>query len=468
MAVRTVVNSGTDKVRVGNVQSFVLLNPYQVTPILRKDSLEVAGYVEQRGAFRREIPKEMIIEIRDLNPFDKSKPYSLTDAAKDYQYTIKQSGDFTRHSLRNNMAAPGIISTGVILPDEDFIRFQDRIKSTEKGQPLFGNGAGAIDYKSMQADLDKAALEKISAINVEALLAVTGMSKTMLGIEVSGVTRDTSRVQSDLFVSIQNMPRLQLIIDAFNQDYKNFYAKEYEANKYRLFIDSPLGTDRDAEQTDIQNRKDVYDVYTTLVNEGYDFKIAARYAAGEITLEELGEPPEPKKLDPAPDTITLRENETPPATPADPAAEVKPNALTKNAADQTQIQAQAASLQNAIIQIEARVAQVVSMKVTNSYDSQSDVISDQDRQEYVGASIASRTNQAMTMGHGKQRSPLGDLGGELRPGVVEGGTVEVAFVRRDVSETRQLVRGVVALPADGRYRCPVVEEVGRLERCSRA
>ena len=38
---------------------------------------------------------------------------------------------------------------------------------------------------------------------------------------------------------------------SLNQDYKRYYPAEYAKNQYRLYIDSPLKTDREAEGKDI-------------------------------------------------------------------------------------------------------------------------------------------------------------------------------------------------------------------------
>lgn len=287
--------------RVGNIQEFKLLNPYDVQPVFKESTLEIGGYVETRRGFQREIPKEMIIDMRDLNPFDWLEPLAMTDAAKDSQFTLKQAGDFVRHSLKNNIAAPGIISTGIVLDDPTFANFISRIRSQEKGEPLFANGPGAIDWKSMQVELNNAGIDKINSVNLDQLIAVTGVSKTTFGIEQSGVTRETSKTQSDLFVTNQIIPRLQTILDALNQDYKNKYANDYKRNEYSMTIDSPLGTDHDAELVDVDLRQKSYDLYNNLVNKGYDRDRAARYAIGEITLEELGEPTNPPIEPPLPD-----------------------------------------------------------------------------------------------------------------------------------------------------------------------
>jgi hypothetical protein len=199
MAIRTVEGEGEEK-RIGNIQSFKLLSPYDIRRVINEETGDVGGYVEVRNGLVREIPTEMIIEMRKLNPFSNKDPYAMTDAAKEYQFALKQAGDYTRHSLKNNMAAPGIISTDVLLDREQFQNFVSRITNQEKGLPLFGNGAGAITWDAMQINLDNASLDKITEINRSTLFAVSGVSKTLMAIEESGTTRETSRVQKDLFV----------------------------------------------------------------------------------------------------------------------------------------------------------------------------------------------------------------------------------------------------------------------------
>ena len=104
MAVRAVNGE-----RVGDVQEFQLLNPFNIKRVVNKDTGEVEGYIETRDEYEqlREIPKEMIIEMRELNPFSDDQPFSMIDAAKESQFTMKQSGDYTRHAIKNNMNAPG-------------------------------------------------------------------------------------------------------------------------------------------------------------------------------------------------------------------------------------------------------------------------------------------------------------------------------------------------------------------------
>lgn len=405
LAIRTVSDS-----MVGYVQSFELLNPYEIRRVRNKDTLEVGGYIETRDGMVREIPKQMIIEVRKLNPFSRDDPFSMTDAAKEAQFTLKQTGDYTRHSLKNNMAAPGIISTDVMLQPEMFKNFVSRVTNQEKGLPLFGNGAGAISWDAMQIDMDKAALDKINEIKRSELMAVSGVSKTMMSIEESGTTRETAKVQKDLFTEFQTIPQMQLIIGALNQDYKKYYPKEYEKDKYKIKIDNPLGTDRDAELKDIKIRDDSYKLYDKLVGEGYDRELASKYAEGRITLEELGEPTNDPRPNPVIEAAMLKSGQVPNPPAEDPKKQDKKEEpkppkedkkkeeshehhhehipAIKNMFDEESrgiINQQQASLQNTIVNIEESLTAVVINKVTkvnNEFDSQNDIVTEAQRKDH--------------------------------------------------------------------------------------
>lgn len=288
MAVRTVSQGG----RVGNIQKFTLLNPYKVKPVVNHKG-ELGGYVEQRADMQRNIPKEMIIPIRLLNPFDPDKAYSLADAARDSQFTLKQANDFAREAIDGNLNAPGIISSAIELPDDQFDNFVNRVKNHGRGEPLFGNGAGTVSWVDMQTDLDKAALDKINSINRDTLLAISGLSKTGVGVEESGTGREVSRTQKDDFTENAIMPQIENIIDALNLDYRKYYAEEYKRNGYSIVLDNPLETNRDAEQADVDIRSSQFELMQSLLADGYEYEIAAKYAKGLIDITAIGEPENP-------------------------------------------------------------------------------------------------------------------------------------------------------------------------------
>lgn len=381
MAIRTVEGD-----RVGRVQQFKLLSPYNVRRIRNKDTGEIGGYVEARDGFVREIPPQMIIDIRKLNPFSSDDPYAMTDAVKEFQYTLKQAGDYTRHSLKNNMAAPGILSTDMLLDDEQFRNFVSRITNQEKGLPLFGNGSGAITWDAMQIDLDKASLDKINEINRSTLMAVSGVGKTMMSIEESGTTRETAKVQKDLFVENHVMPQLQLILDGLNQDYKKYYPKEYETKQYLMYIDNPLGVDKDAELKDIDIRSKSFDMYNSLVNKGYDPELSAKYTEGEITLEELGQPTlQPTNISPQKEE-TPKEEENPPQENQNNNTNTVVRVVNEfDEETQGLVAIQQSSLQNKIVDIETKVVAKVITNLTNAknaFEEVDDILSNTDQLKY--------------------------------------------------------------------------------------
>ena len=267
---------------------FIMLNPYEIRRVVDKNG-QVAGYIERKKDGRyREWPLYQIIEMRELNPFDpENSQWAMTDAAKNAVYTINQSGDYTRQSLNGNIDAPGIITTDVLLNDEDFANFRARITQHTKGEPLFGNGTGAINWDSMQIDLDKAALLDINEINRTELFAVSGTSKTSLGIEQSGTTRETARVQSEQFVSDTAQPRLEDIVDFLNLDYKKSYNREYKKTGYSIEVESAVGQDYDTDQKAVQLKQSQFQLALQLIQAGYTKESAYQFAEGEIDFADL-------------------------------------------------------------------------------------------------------------------------------------------------------------------------------------
>jgi hypothetical protein len=299
LAVRTVTTSGV----VGNIQKFTLLNPYNVRAVCDSKG-KLGGYIESRpgqsGVATREIPKEMIIPIKLLNPFKNDAPYALADAARDSQFTLKQANDYARESINGNINAPGIISTAIELDSDQFDNFVDRIKHHGRGEPLFGNGAGTVDWVNMQTDLDKAALDKINSISRDALLAVAGTSKSGMGVEEAGAGREVSRTQKDDFTENAVMPQVENIIDALNLDYRKYYQSNWKRFGYSIALDNPLETDREAEQADVAIRDSEFTLLQSLLSAGYEYDIASKYAKGLISITDLGAPPEKPAPEPVP------------------------------------------------------------------------------------------------------------------------------------------------------------------------
>lgn len=318
--VRKYVKSSNPKLQdiTSNVKEFVLLNPYEVRRVINSDGV-VAGYIERKKDGRyREWPKEMIIEMREMNPFDNDSQWAITDAAKEAVYTLNKTGDYTRQSLNGNIDAPGIITTDVILDDNDFANFRERVVQHRKGEPIFGNGAGAIKWDSMQVDLDKAALMDINEINRTTLFAVSGTSKTSLGIEQSGTTRETARVQSEQFVADTAQPRLDDIIDFLNLDYKRTYKETYDKIGYTLEVKSAVASDYDTETKAVGLRKEQFALAQELIYAGYSETSAYQYAQGEIELGDLEQNTPPTPDEESGEGGQGTPPQTPPETPQGP------------------------------------------------------------------------------------------------------------------------------------------------------
>lgn len=359
LAVRNVT---TSKSRYGDIQYLKLLNPYHIQKVLNKDSLEVEGYIETRNGMQRSIPPHMIIEIKELNPIDEESAYARSDAAKESQFALKSANDYTRASLKGNINAPGILTTGVILEDEMFVNFQNSVRKHRKGEPVFSNGPGAITWTDMQVDLNKAGLKDVNESNIQVLLSIYGMSKTTMGIEQSGTTRETARVQEGLLAKMHIVPRIQLVLDAFNQDYKVKYPEQYNSNKALITVDNPANVDKEAEKSDAEVKKMDFELYQSLINKGYKSDLASQYVSGDIGVEGLGEP-----------TEQVREQESD--------EEALGNMIRKLAKNQIQlVESQQAVLENAIINIDEQLAiKAINripklIKKENAINSESDLI----------------------------------------------------------------------------------------------
>lgn len=269
------------------VKKFILLNPFEVKRVINKEG-EIAGYVEYKADGRkRNWQPHQIITFIEESPFDNSQAWSLVDAAKPAIYTLNQSGDHTRQSLNGNLNAPGIITTDVLLDDGDFENFKSRITSGTKGEPIFANGAGAVQWQDMQIDLNKAALLDINEINRSEFIAVAGASKTNLGIEQSGTTRETARVQDDNYIRDSVEPRVEDIIDVLNLDYRRNYPDEYKRTGYVIELRSALSKDYDSEIKATELRNSQSALAQDLVDKGYTLESAVSYATGKADLEDL-------------------------------------------------------------------------------------------------------------------------------------------------------------------------------------
>lgn len=291
MAIRSVttqtMKNGYKK--VGNVQAIEILNPYQVKRVFNEKG-ELGGYVETRDGLQREIPKEMIIEVIKKNPVDRKKSFSMADAASDAQFVLKQSADFQRKSIRNNINAPGLITSDIIMEDYEFENFKERVKSHVAGEPLFGNGPSAISFQDTSVDLNKSALKDVNDGNRDQLISVGGTSKNQLGLDQSGTGRETAGVQKDDFTENAVMPVVKKMIGALNMDYKRYYPDDFVKYGYEIALHNPLSQDYDNTLKEIEVNQQQLTFKNTLMAAGYEEEIATQFVLGEIDLAGLGSP----------------------------------------------------------------------------------------------------------------------------------------------------------------------------------
>lgn len=376
--------------KVGDVKSFELMSPYDVTVVRNGTGLEVLGYVQTLGGMQREIPPHQIITIRALNPFSHIDPFSMADAATDSQFTIKETSEQMRTTARRNRKYPGVVLMGngeVSLDPQQVDNFKARMRgkaNSTNDEPVFAAGsASKLSWTDMQIDLRKSAVDTVSEISLNGLIAVTGTSKTKFGIEQSGVTRDTASIQEDLFTGDHAIPGLQRIIGALNQDYKRHYPVDYEKYGYVMYIDSPLGDDATVEAAKITNRQTSFELYQSLIDAGYDADTASAYASGEKDLSEIGEPTNEPKPKPVPPVIA------PPAPVGDDPAKTNghthelPPAIINDldASGSATLTRQQGALRNAVVAVEGKLVHDVLAKVTtNQFEDTSDIVDDQDRQ----------------------------------------------------------------------------------------
>ena len=247
---------------------------------------KIVGYREQIDAtHKREFAPEQIIRVINPHPRNQDEPYSIYEAAKDYQYTINKGTEFAQNALINNINTPGILSTSEVLNDEEYDNLISRINSHEPGKAIVTDGTGNLTYTSISQSLDQAALPTLTELSRQTIFAVTGTSKTVLGIEESGVTRDTSKTQDKKFIKRAIAPVAKRIISAFNFDYRVRYPELYKQNGVKMVIKSIYDAAETSEQFDVQ--KKLFDDITEIVYSGYTKESAEKFMYGDISFTDL-------------------------------------------------------------------------------------------------------------------------------------------------------------------------------------
>lgn len=281
---RVVYDKNGEIEHIGLPTRIDILNASKMT-ILTKNG-KIVGYKEQiDSTHKREYSAEQIIRVINPHPRDPEIPYSIYDAAKDYQYTINKGTEFAQNALINNMNTPGILSTTEVLNDEEYDNLISRINSHEPGKAIVTDGTGNLTYTSISQSLDQAALPTLTELSRQTIFAVTGTSKTVLGIEESGVTRDTARVQDRKFIKRAIAPVAKRVVSAFNFDYRVKYPELYKQNQVKMVIKPLYDAQETQEQFDTQ--KKLFDDITEIVYSGYTKESAEDFMYGDISFTDL-------------------------------------------------------------------------------------------------------------------------------------------------------------------------------------
>ena len=281
---------------------------------------EIVGYREKiDSTHKREFAPEQIIRVINPHPRNPDAPYSIYDAAKDYQYTINKGTEFAQNALINNMNTPGILSTTETLNDEEYDNLISRINSHEPGKAIVTDGTGNLTYTAISQSLDQAALPTLTELSRQTIFAVTGTSKTVLGIEESGVTRDTARVQDRKFIKRAIAPVAKRIISAFNFDFRVKYPELYKQNHVKMAIKAIYDPQETQEQFDTQ--KKLFDDITEIIYSGYTKESAEDFMYGDISFTDLElDSEDAQDIEDEQDDIEDEGNEGPnePKTPKEP------------------------------------------------------------------------------------------------------------------------------------------------------
>lgn len=281
---RVVYDKNGEVEHIGLPTRIDVLNASKMT-ILTKNG-KIVGYKEQiDSTHKREYSADQIIRIINPHPRNPDIPYSIYDAAKDYQYTINKGTEFAQNALINNMNTPGILSTTEVLNDEEYDNLISRINSHEPGKAIVTDGTGNLTYTSISQSLDQAALPTLTELSRQTIFAVTGTSKTVLGIEESGVTRDTSKVQDRKFIKRAIAPVAKRVISAFNFDYRVKYPELYKQNQVKMIIKPLYDAQETQEQFDTQ--KKLFDDITEIIYSGYTKESAEDFMYGDISFTDL-------------------------------------------------------------------------------------------------------------------------------------------------------------------------------------
>lgn len=237
--------------------------------IIRSTTNEILGISETRNGQVRDIGPRNYVLIRRTDRLSDGE-LSLAEAANTSSAVLSRSAAFTASAIDNNINSPGIIGTDVILPDNIAANFKRNIQSHIKGEPIFSNGSNAVWWKDMQTDLNKAALESVVKVNRDELFSTLQTSKTIMNIEESGTTRETSRLQEGIFIRGPIYSQARAIVYALNRHYKRWHPVTYTVKKINLDIRKYISNDVEDQTERIKYVTDRAEAALKLKELGYE------------------------------------------------------------------------------------------------------------------------------------------------------------------------------------------------------
>ena len=216
-----------------------ILNPYEMSALDYDDEGNVKTWKRtiktgnKAGAkagqdLIQKFPAYQIIRVSEFDPWNDDKPFSLLDATKENLYTLENAKDYTRHALVNNINAPGLLAVdGQFQTQEEFDNYVAMLQNHAEGELVIAAGNAKTTYQDMNQNLDGASQEKIRSIERDEMLVTTGVSKSVLGIETTGLTRDVAATQKLTFIERTVVPYIRLLIETLNYDYRTNYAGDF-------------------------------------------------------------------------------------------------------------------------------------------------------------------------------------------------------------------------------------------------
>lgn len=272
-----------------------IISPYEMEPYEYDDEGNVTVWrrtIKRHGTATKDlvqkIPAYQIIRVSEFDPWDEFKPYSLLDATKENLFTLENAQDYTRHALVNNINAPGLLAVdGEFQTQEEFDNYVAMLQNHAEGELVIAAGNAKTTYQDMNQNLDGASQEKIRGLERDEMLVTAGVSKSVLGVETSGLTRDVASIQKLTFIERTVVPYIRLMIETLNYDYRTNYAGDFIINKYILHVTTPSIGDKTQELKELEVREEEYNMVQRYVERGYTPKSAAQYVRGEIDVEQL-------------------------------------------------------------------------------------------------------------------------------------------------------------------------------------